>query len=246
MNQPIDIVMVTWNRPEITERSIRAIAKNTTTPSRLIVVDNGSSNPMRVRLRELQEQGFIHQLVELEENVGLEPAKNHGMQFVESELFVSTDNDILPMEPDTLGDWLSKLVTLMEQNPGYGAIASRTQVMIGTGNIFFGHEDDGIIEFPHPGGSLRIMRTDAVRRVGGWRQDVTSRGAEERYICGKLREVGYLTGFAVKVKCYHMFGADANWGYGDVHPTDHGHNPIWHPAIVNGDNEERITEWLSA
>jgi hypothetical protein len=75
-------------------------------------------------------------LIELDENIGLEPAKNIGLQNVESDLFVSTDNDCIPMPPDKEGDWLSKLVKLMDDNPEFAAISCRTQVMIGSGNIF--------------------------------------------------------------------------------------------------------------
>lgn len=240
----ISIVMVTWNRQEITEEAIRAIAKNTITPSRLIVIDNDSDNPMKVRLRELQEQGFIHRLVELHENKGLEPAKNIGMQYVESDLFISTDNDCLPMKVDKDGDWLSKLVNLMSQYPEYGAISCRTQVMVGSGNIYDGHEDEDVVEFPWPGGSLRIMRTNLINEIGGWRNEVPSRGQEERYIGEKIREFGYTTGFATKVKCYHMFGKDGNWGYGHVQPSEHGHSPVSHPAIQNGDDDEEIKEYI--
>jgi GT2 family glycosyltransferase len=149
------------------------------------------------------------------------------------------------MPPDKDGDWLSKLVALMEANPDFGAISSRTQVMIGTGNIYDGHEEDPVVEFPWPGGSLRIMRSMVVKDVGGWRDDVVSRGSEERYISERLHEEGYKTGFAVKVRCYHMFGTDANWGYGDLEPNKHGHNPVCHPAIQGGDNEEDIEAWLN-
>jgi GT2 family glycosyltransferase len=234
----IDIVMTTWNRKEMTEKSIRTLAKNTTTPANLIVIDNGSDNPTKDMLRELQENGMINQLVLLEENIGLEPAKNIGMQYVESNLFISTDNDCLPEPPDET-DWLQKLIGLMDKHKDFGAISCRPQILVGTGDIFGDTEED-IVEFPHPGGCLRIMRTGLVNQVGGWRDEMVSRGHEEMHICGKIRELGYKTGFAVKIRCYHMFGSDGNWGYGDGKPEDHGHNPTAHPAIQNGDDlEER-------
>ena len=238
-----DIVMTTWNRPEITYQVIRTLAKNTTTPSRLIVVDNGSEEDMQDELIKMNESGLIDKLILLENNIGLEPAKNIGLKEVESEYFISTDNDCLPMKPDKDGDWLSKLIDLMERHKQYAAISCRTQVMIGTGNIFDGKEEFDIIQFPWPGGSLRIMRTDLVKRVGGWNDNIKSRGNEERYICGELHKLGWETGFAVRVKCYHMFG-NGNWGY-LVPPEEHGHNPVCHPAIQNGDDEEEIEKWLS-
>lgn len=244
----IDIVMTTWERPELTELSIKAIAKNTLTPSRLTVIDNGSSKEMKKMLLGLKNLGLIHNLVLMEENIGLEPAKNIGMAFVRSDLFISTDNDCLPEKPNTYyygrECWLGRLIQLMEKYPEYAAISARTQVMIGTGNIFDGHEADDVVQFPHPGGSLRIMRTDLVNEVGGWRKSVDGRGSEEKYICGKFNDMGLKTGFATEVKCYHMFGKQ-NWGYPeDWRPERHGHTLVWHPAIINGDDDEEIKKYI--
>lgn len=245
--QVFDIVLNTWNRPKMTERVILALAKNTTTPSRLIVVDDCSDAPTQKILEKYYKAGIIDKLIINDERLGLEPSRNVGLKEVQSDYYISMDNDCLPMPPDENGDWLFKLVELMDVNLDFAAIACRPQVMVGTGNIFeeadLCHAD--VVEFPWPGGSIRIMNTDLVREVGGWRDNVPSRGQEERYICGKLNELGYKTGFAVQVKTYHMFGHDANWGYGEVDPSEHGHGPVSHPAIQNGDSEKEIDRWLN-
>lgn len=232
-----DICLVTWQRPEITYKVIKAIRKNTTSDYRLIIVDNGSPPEMTDNIESLlRHTNYL--LIRNITNEGLEPARNEGLKHVQSEYFVCADSDCLPQPVKDGKDWLSKLKRLMDDNPEYGAIACRTQVMIGSGNIFDGHEDEEIVEFPHPGGSLRIMDTNAVRQVGGWRDDVKGRGQEERWICGQLNEFGYKTGFAVKVKTYHMFG-DKNtdrWGYDKKwKPEDSGHSDIWHPALAGDD-----------
>ena len=238
-----DITLVTWKRPEITELVIKTLAKNTITPSRLIVVDNGSGEEMQKMLKGLKKLGLIDELVLLPENIGLEPARNIALSKVTTPLFVATDSDCLPEKPNGDEDWLSKLIDLIKRYSDYAAIAARTQVMIGTGDIFEGHEDEDIVEFSHPGGSLRLMRTDIVKRIGGWRDDVPSRGQEEMYICNEIRKHGYRAGFAVDVNCYHMFG-DSNWGYSDLEPEEHGHKPVWHPAIINGDDIDEVRKFI--
>jgi len=236
---PIDIVMTTWGRELMTKLVLKQI-KKLSTDYRMIVVDNGSEFIMKSVLLESLDQGLINNLVLLDHNIGLEPAKNIGMGHVRSDLFISTDNDCLPQS-----GWLEGLVELMDTHPEYGAIACRPQVMVGTGNIFSGHEDEDIVEFPWPGGSLRIMRTELVRELGGWREDSVMRGSEERYISNLIHEKGFKTGYAVKIKTYHMFG-DSNWGYPqDMKPEDHGHHPVWHPAIANGDGD-KVREWIDA
>ena len=244
-SNPLDIVMTVWNRPKMTDRCIRHLAKVTTTPSRLIVVNDGSDKETETVLNKLKKEGFIDVLIKNKMNMGLEPSKNIGLQSVRSEFFVSTDNDCLAEYPRGGNDWLHKQIDLMNMNPEYGAIACRTQVMIGTGNIFHEHENESIVDFPWPGGSLRIMNADTVKKLGGWRDWRESRGEEERHMGGKMAECGVKMGFSVKIRCYHMFGDDGNWGYGMLDPQKHGHNPVCHPAIQNGDNEENIERWLN-
>ncbi len=243
---PTDIHLVSWNRPKITELTIRAIARNTISANyRLIVLDNGSDEPQQKMLKQLLKDGLIDELILKSENYGLEAARNELLQGSNSEFFVCADNDCLP-EPISGGtDWLTKLIELMHRYEDYAAIACRTQVMIGTGNIFEDETKD-ITEFPHPGGSLRIMPTQLVKALGGW-EGKLGRGAEERYICGKIREVGYKTGFATHIRTLHLFGLKDTdrWGYPSEWKPEHtGHSDISHPALENGDDLEEIKKYV--
>jgi len=211
----IAIVLTTWNRWSFTEKVIHSLHMKTKHQFKLIVVDNGSENTKGLSL--MKEVGLIDILVLLDKNYGLEHAKHLGMNFVESELFVSTDNDVLASE-----GWLTKLVKLMEKYPDYGAITCRPQVLVGTGNIF---TDGEITEFDHVPGYLRIMRTQAVRDTGAWNDDRTPlRGNEEYWISKRLNDNGWKTGWANNVRCFHMFGEDEDWGYTGMKPEQHGHN----------------------
>ena len=246
--------MVTWGRPEITELTIRTIQRNTKPENyRLIVVDNGSDQAMQDMLETLHNNGKIDELLMNNTNRGLEPARNQGLAMVRSEWFVCADNDCLPQPIDDnpcetcRKDWLDRLYNLQRLQPQYKSIACRTQVMIGTGNIFEDYEDKGLVPFPHPGGSLRLMNTQLVRNVGGWRNDVTGRGTEERYIGGVLAYEGYQSAFAVNVRCLHLFGIQKitdRWGYPpDWQPHETGHSDIWHPALEAGDDIEEVTKY---
>ena len=93
------------------------------------------------------------------------------------------------------------------------------------------------------------MSTRAVYQVDGWDRQAPGRGAEERYICGKLRDAGWKTAFSSKIHCLHLFGTrGANetdrWGYDkDLKPEDTGHSDIWHPALSNGDDIEQLKQY---
>lgn len=245
----VDLHLVSWNRPDMTELVIKTIHKNTKPENfRLVVLDNGSSGDTPQRLQDLQDAGLIDEYIPIKTNLGLEAARNLLLKnATESKYFICIDNDCLAPNPDEDGfDWIERLVELMEYYEEYAAIACRTQVMIGTGNIFeeADEHDDDLVDFPHPGGSLRIMDTQAVLKVGGWDREEPGRGAEERYVCGKLREAGYKTAFAVKIPTLHLFGKTDtdNWGYPkDWIPEDTGHSPgVWHPIFASGDDPVEV------
>lgn len=249
--KPVDLHLVSWNRPEMTELVIRTIHKNTKRENfRLVVLDNGSQEDVRQLLRSLQDNGLVDELILGHSNYGLEYARQQLLLPTETDYFVCIDNDCLPPPIEGGKDWLERLVALMEKYEDFAAISMRTQVMIGTGNIFEEADQSGdeIVEFPHPGGSFRIMRTEAVRQVGGWDRDAEGRGAEERYICGKLRDAGYRTAFATNVRTLHLFGVrertKERWGYADgMQPGETGHSDIAHPALTNGDDLNEVAAY---
>lgn len=252
----VDLHLISWNRPKMTELVVKTIARNTKRGSyRLVVWDNGSDEDTVQMLAGLQDAGYIDSLGGAPKNWGLEPARQRLLfENTLSPYFICVDNDCLPEPPrvdgKTPADWIGRLVDLMDRNPDYAAISCRTQVMIGTGNIFEEADQNGdeIVDFPHPGGSLRIMRTKETRDTGGWR-DAPGRGAEERWICGKLRDAGHKTGFATNIRTLHLFGTRGDnptdrWGYDkDLKPKDTGHSDIWHPALEQGDDYEEVKKY---
>lgn len=263
----IDLHLVSWNRPTMTELVVKTIHRNTYRENfRLVVLDNGSNDETVTMLQRLEAEGLIDELILLKTNLGLEAARNCLFKnATTSDYFICVDNDCLPppitppiysdeVAGEIIGggnDWVERLVSLMEDYDDFAAISCRTQVMIGTGNIFEEADEagDDLVEFPHPGGSLRIMKSTLVHFVGGWERESPGRGAEERYICGKLNDAGFRTAFAVKIQCLHLFGLRGDnptdrWGYDkDLKPEDTGHSDISHPALTNGDDLEEIAKY---
>lgn len=254
----VNLHLVTWNRPKITELVIRTIHRNTKPENyRLVVLDNGSDIETKEMLVRLQDNGMIDEIHSMDVNGGLESARQYLLlsnTFPEDDYFICVDSDCLPPPIKDDQDWVERLVELMGKYEGYAAIAARTQVMIGTGNIFVVADEagDDIVDFPHPGGSLRIMDVKAVREVGGWLRPEESfapgRGTEERLVCGKLRDAGYKTAFAVNVRTLHLFGLKDTdrWGYDiKLNPEDTGHSDISHPALEQGDIKDEVLLYAS-
>lgn len=247
---PIDLHLISWNRPKMTELVIKTIYRNTKLGNfRLVVLDNGSDEKTVDMLKLLHDNGKIDRLVLNSQNIGLENARQDLlMNETQSDYFVCIDNDCLPPTLKDGQDWLERMLDLMSKYETYGAISMRTQVMIGSGEVFelADKMGDDILDFPHPGGSFRIMRTEAVKSVGGWERGFPGRGSEETYICNKLHEAGYGTAFATQIRCLHLFGTRGDnptdrWGYDkDLRPEDTGHRDISHPALDQGDDREEL------
>lgn len=250
MAPKVELHLVSWNRPKMTELVIRTIKRNTNPENyRLSVLDNGSNPETVDMLANLHNNGLIDELHLMNNNAGLEEARQWlllNCTYPTTEYFVCIDNDCLAPPIQNL-DWIERMINLMIRYEDYAAISMRTQVMIGTGNIFEKADQvgDDIVDFPHPGGSFRMMRVEPTRLVGGWAEGKPGRGTEERYICGQLREVGFKTAFATKVQCLHLFGDRAQtterWGYAEgMAPEETGHSDISHPALTNGDDKQEV------
>lgn len=219
----IDIVMTTWKREGITKIALKTLRQNTKIPYRLIIIDNGSNKAAKAFYRKEADK-----YVDMGENAGLEAAKHVGMKFVKSPYFISTDNDILVQKPSPDGCWLERLHDLYMRTEGVAAISLRPQVLVGTGDIF-GEEPPEFLEFSHVPGYMRIMDTRVTRQLGAWEDERPLRGHEEYWISERMREKNYKVGWASYIRCWHMFGDDANWGYGKMEPEEHGHKPTYIP-----------------
>lgn len=242
MTDKIDIVVTTWGREWMTKNCLLALKKNTRTPYRLIIIDNGSDQKSSASYLNTAD---IY--VKLDRNYGLEYAKHLGMHFVESPLFISMDNDIMVYNY-TGADWLARLIDLMKKNPSYAAIALRPQVLVGTSMSMF-ETNDEVVTFPHVPGYGRLMRTDVVRKTGAWNEKRPLRGHEELWIGEKLSQLGWKMGWANHVGCWHLFGREDTdeWGYPKgSKPEDHGHNPVW-PMPKNDIDEikRKVGLWVT-
>lgn len=213
--KPIDIFITTYLRPEYTIKTIRYLMDRTKYPFRLFVIDNGGNNNVRNIFPN------IH-YINLGENMGIHAAWNIALSLAESEYFITSDNDIYV--PDLEPDWLTQLVRFMDDRLDYGAISLHPHVFIGIAGEDPNDPED-VKESPMAGAVMRIMRTEAVRKVGGWEHKIEAgRNHEERTICSRLRDNGYKVGRTVRIRAFHPF--PPNWGYPlEFTPQMQKHNP---------------------
>jgi GT2 family glycosyltransferase len=118
-----DIMVVTYNRLELTKKTFNSILETTKTPFNLIIIDNASSDGTQEYLQkfcqEHSTQNFFkgHKLQFNKENMGIAIGRNQALKLSESEWLSTIDNDMLFPE-----NWLGKCIDVLSANPNYGMI----------------------------------------------------------------------------------------------------------------------------
>lgn len=222
----IDLWMVAYQRKEFTRNAINYLYTRTDYPYRLFVVDNGSTDGTTELLDNFVREGIVFRYLRVDQNVGIHMAHNIGLSLVDSDYCISTDNDIyVPDLRERDGKcWLTQLVERIDNpnNRNFAAIACQPHVFLGAGNL--PEAKNGVHEAPMAGAVMRLMRTDVIKKAGGWdRRFDANRNHEEKTICSRIQSIGGKVGYAENITCYHDFGDDENWGYQDIHPHEHGH-----------------------
>jgi N-acetylglucosaminyl-diphospho-decaprenol L-rhamnosyltransferase len=115
MSPGIDVVIVAYNRYELTASCLRHLREQTIEHD-VIVVENGSTDDTRSRLRE-EWPGV--QLEVFDENRGFAQACNRGVAAGANEIVVLLNNDV-----DCRPDFLERLVAPLVEDPRVGAVAA--------------------------------------------------------------------------------------------------------------------------
>ena len=209
----IDIFITAYERQKFTEQTIKYIKERTESVYKLWLLDNGGNSEFEKEVDEYIKFGT---------NVGIHAAWNTALKEAKNKYFITSDNDIYV--PDLEPDWLSQMIKFMDDRPDYGAISMHPHVFIGAAGID-PQEPQDVVERNMCGAVMRIMRTEAVKKAGGWEDKVEpGRNHEERTICSRLQTAGYKVGICSRIRAYHPFGD--NWGYpADFTPEMQGHNP---------------------
>jgi len=220
-NGKTDLVCITYYRDEFTKKCLEYLFERTKTPYRLTVVDNGSKDSTVDYLMSLKMKEKIDNLILLDRNYGLEYARNTALRHIHSDYCVFFDNDLLV--PDLEPDWLAQELKLIKDNPEFGCVALRPQVLVGADNNKF-QTDKEIVENNHVGATFMMLPTELLKEIG-WANEFTNRMADHR-LGSILKERNLKMGWCRNIFCYHLFGK--NWNYPEE--VKHFHREIWPPS----------------
>ena len=123
--EPIDILLVAYKRLNFLKETIDKISERTFYPHRVWVISQAANPDEAHYLKHVKKVGKIWEHIFLPDNVGQPAALNEGFKRVQSKVFVTTQDDIIP--PDLRPCWLERLVHLINKYEDYGAICMRIQ-----------------------------------------------------------------------------------------------------------------------
>ncbi|NLT50923.1 MAG: glycosyltransferase [Ignavibacteria bacterium] len=193
--QPVDIIILTYNRAQYFHQTIDVLIKNTRYNYRIIVVDNCSEKDFRDYLLKTK---ILYDEIIFNERNEWTAAFQKGIDISESDPFIVTDPDILV--PDLKGKcWLERLLDLHEGNPEMGMIA----LNLDNSNLPQKLPDVYL-------GEKTVLNDEiTLSNVGTVMQAIKRKYFNGKYItdwetCERIRQNGGKVGFAKNIKAYHL------------------------------------------
>lgn len=120
MTPIISIMMVTYNRLELTKQTVTNIYETVKTPFEFIIIDNASSDDTIEYLNELNKQYDNIHLKFNKINEGIGYARSQCLlmaDVLDTDWYVTIDNDVLFHE-----GWLNECIDILIHNKHFGAI----------------------------------------------------------------------------------------------------------------------------
>ncbi len=160
--EPVDIILLAYNRVDYLREMVDTLERATRWPYRLTVVDNLSGPETRNWLRTHRDR--FHQVIFNRRNEHL-AGYQRGIARTTSELFVVSDADVLPHPPTEDGCWLTRLVTLAARHADFGLISARLDSITAARDIRANEKRliDGELIETSTGAWLNLIRRQALR-----------------------------------------------------------------------------------
>lgn len=170
----LTIIIPVYNRAGLIGRAIDSVVAQTLPPKRLIVVDNNSTDETPAVLQAYARRELPFELTILKETKrGASAARNRGLREAETPYILFFDSD------DTIPvDHVRRIMAQFADSSQPDLISWQGRMIFPDGSSMLSrlpHGDNIISHLVHASfaTSLMAMKTDLIRRVGGWNEDVS-------------------------------------------------------------------------
>jgi GT2 family glycosyltransferase len=142
----LDIVILSWNRAELTIETINSVLLQNGVTFTIWVVDQGSREDNLTILRQATKHPNVH-LIEKGKNLGVPGGRNVGMRLGNARYIVCIDNDAIFQSNESL----KRIVERFEKTPQIGIIGFRIK------NFYTSEDDDLWWAYPK---AQKVMREE--------------------------------------------------------------------------------------
>lgn len=209
MQKPANITMVTYNRLELTKRSLESLLNLTRGDFCVNIVDNASSDETWSYLEETRLNDNRVRIFRLSRNMGVQVAANYGWALDVDVDYIKFDNDIEVLD----GDWLEIMLDYGRGDSRLGFIAYQfmealtpAMITLQGGQQFLRNEMCG--------GACVLIGPATHRRLGFWNEDYGKYGYEDVDYCMRCSLNDLLCGYIpVQGKVRHLGSLNTNHDY---------------------------------
>ena len=190
---------------------MRSLRDNTESELEIIIVDNGSAQPVRKAVQSLADSCILN-----EENRGFASGMNQGLELVGEPVVVFANNDTV-FPPG----WDTKLLDSLGTWPNAGLVVP---AVTASGNPRTVRSEPGtaVERLPPfsepPSGIVYMMKTDLIREMGGWSTDYKIASGEDWDLCFSLWVNGFEIYYDTRVLVQHVSKGTAAEKLGDWRP----------------------------
>jgi O-antigen biosynthesis protein len=168
----LSVVVLAWNRLELTRRCVDSIRSGTSSDYELIVVDNGSTDGGADFAADAADKAVINS-----ENLGFAAGNNSGLAAASGTYVAFVNNDtVLP------AGWDNSLTEILDTQLQTGMVlpavtAAGNPVTVRTEP---GETVDVLLPFGEfPSGVVVVMRTSQIEALGGWNEEYERASGED-------------------------------------------------------------------
>lgn len=205
-----DIIVLTWNGKDLIEGFIESFLRNTDTPSRLIIIDNASSDGTNEYLLSLKDTGKCSfKIVLNNENKGFVRGMNQGIAVSDAPYVCLANNDLL----FTRG-WLEEIINIFQKYPqagilnpnsnNLGARFSEKEISLEDFAGDLRSRYGGVfIEMPFCIGFCMVIKRDVINKIGVLSEDFYPAFFEDSDYSLRTVRAGYKIGMAKGSYVWH-------------------------------------------
>ena len=209
MSPICDVVVLTWNRVDVTKKFVESFLQQTTIPTRLIIIDNASIDETPEYLKSLEDTDLCKfKIIVNDENKGFVAGMNQGIELVEAPFVCLANNDLVFSYK-----WLTTMIDLLKKDPSIGMLNPNSNNLghhlpEGTEVHEFAETlrkyKDAFIEMPYCIGFCMVLKSELLKKVEGFSQEFYPMFFEDTDLSMKIKKEGYLIGMVKGAYVWHM------------------------------------------